>query len=134
MPPVSVLICYEIIFPGAVVDASDRPSWLLNVTNDGWFGVSSGPFQHLANARLRAIEEGLPLVRSANTGISAVFDAYGRVVSRLGMQKAGVIDTALPRALSPTLYARFGDGMFLLLLLVLFAACVKWRPSAAPVE
>lgn len=134
MPPVSVLICYEIIFPGAVVDPLDRPTWLLNVTNDAWFGVSSGPYQHLANARMRAIEEGLPMVRSANTGISAVFDAYGRRLSSLGLEKTGVIDTALPRALSPTLYARLGDVTFLALLLSLLAICVNWRASIARVE
>jgi apolipoprotein N-acyltransferase len=134
MPPVSVLICYEIIFPGAVVDPLNRPAWILNVTNDAWFGVSSGPFQHLANARMRAIEEGLPLVRSANTGISAVFDAYGRMISSLDLQKTGVIDTALPRPLPPTPYARLGDWMFLALLLALTAFCVKWRAAIARVE
>lgn len=134
MPPVSVLICYEIIFPGAVVDPFNRPTWILNVTNDGWFGVSSGPFQHLANARMRAIEEGLPLARSANTGISALFDAHGRMISSLGLQKTGVIDTALPRPLSPTPYARLGDWMFFALVLGLLALCVKWRASIARVE
>ncbi|MDF3073193.1 MAG: lnt [Alphaproteobacteria bacterium] len=127
MPPVTVLICYEIIFPGAVVDAKDRPQWILNITNDAWFGVSSGPYQHLANARIRAIEEGLPLVRSANTGISAVIDAYGRTLSRLDLEKTGVIDTGLPLALPPTLYARFGDWMFLLLLLAVTGLCLRRR-------
>lgn len=127
MPPVTVLICYEIIFPGAVVDPRDRPQWILNVTNDAWFGVSSGPYQHLANARMRAIEEGLPLIRSANTGISAVIDAYGRTVSRLGLEKTGVIDTALPHALAPTPYARFGDWTFLLLLMVVTGLCLARR-------
>lgn len=132
LPPATILICYEIIFPGAVVDAGDRPQWIVNVTNDAWFGVSSGPYQHLANARMRAIEEGLPLIRSANTGISAAIDSYGRVISRLDLEEAGVIDTSLPRALSPTLYARLGDWMFLLFLLVIAAACVKRRAIKSP--
>jgi apolipoprotein N-acyltransferase len=127
MPPVTVLICYEIIFPGAVVDPKDRPQWILNITNDAWFGLSTGPYQHLANARIRAIEEGLPLVRSANTGISAVIDAYGRTLSRLDLEKTGVIDTGLPLALPPTLYARFGDWMFLLLLIAVTTLCLRRR-------
>jgi apolipoprotein N-acyltransferase len=109
VPAFSPLICYEIIFPGAVVDETDRPAWIVNVTNDAWFGNSSGPYQHLASARLRAIEEGLPLVRSANTGISAVIDAFGHVRAQLGIERTGVIDEALPAALPPTLYARLGD-------------------------
>ncbi len=134
LPPVSVLICYEIIFPGAVVDPADRPQWLLNVTNDAWFGISSGPYQHLANARMRAIEEGLPLVRSANTGISAIFDSYGRTVAQLGLEKTGVIDNALPHALPPTPYARFGDWAFAVLLIGIAALCVNPRRSIVPVE
>lgn len=117
LPPVSPLICYEAIFPGAVLDPAARPAWLLNVTNDGWFGTTSGPYQHLAAARLRSIEEGLPLVRAANTGISAVTDPYGRIVRRLGLNATGAFDAPLPRALpDPPLYARFGDGLFFLFL------------------
>ncbi|HEY0418315.1 MAG TPA: apolipoprotein N-acyltransferase, partial [Acetobacteraceae bacterium] len=108
LPPAGALICYEAIFSGAVVSRTDRPAWLVNVTNDAWFGNSTGPRQHLAAARLRAVEEGLPLARAANTGISAVFDAYGREQARLEMNTAGTLVAALPGALPPTIYARLG--------------------------
>jgi apolipoprotein N-acyltransferase len=103
------LICYEAIFPGDVVTGKDRPGWIVNLTNDGWFGISTGPYQHLQQARLRAIEEGLPVVRAANTGISAVIDPVGRIVARLGLGLEGVLDSSLPSAIPPTLYARAGD-------------------------
>ena len=119
LPPVAPLICYEVIFPSRVASRDDRPAWLLNLTNDAWFGVSSGPYQHFAAARLRAVEEGVPLVRVANTGISAVVDAHGRVIARLALDREGVLDSVLPRALStPPPYARFGDWISIAVLVV----------------
>jgi apolipoprotein N-acyltransferase len=108
LPPVGALICYEAIFSDQVIDESDRPAWMVNVTNDAWFGNSAGPRQHLAAARLRAVEEGLPLMRAANTGISAGFDARGHELSRLKMQATGVLPVRLPAPLALTLYAKLG--------------------------
>ncbi|CAN0174129.1 unnamed protein product, partial [Discosporangium mesarthrocarpum] len=120
LPAFSPLICYEIIFPGRVANASDRPSWLLNITNDAWFGASAGPHQHFASARLRAVEEGLPVVRAANTGISGVIDAYGRVAASLGLERSGVVDSKLPVAAPDrTIFAKFGNivpGILVLLM------------------
>ena len=105
------LVCYEAIFPGEVEPSGERAGWMLNLTNDGWFGMSSGPYQHFQQARMRAIEEGLPLVRAANTGISAVIDPLGRIVTSLPLGSEGVLDASLPQALAPTLYARMGDAV-----------------------
>ena len=129
LPSVGPLICYEVIFPGEVVDESHRPGWLLNVTNDAWYGLTSGPFQHLAIARVRAVEEGLPVLRTANNGISAAIDPYGRVLSRLGLDEIGVLDVKLPQALSPTIYSQFKDiGIVLLLLCeAIFVAFIARR-------
>ena len=96
----------------------ERPGWLVNVTNDGWFGISSGPYQHFHQARVLAIAEGLPLVRAANTGISAVVDPVGRVVNSLPLGAEGVLDSLLPRPIAPTPYVRFGDSALILLLVV----------------
>ena len=112
-PPAGPLICYEAIFPGEVVDETNRPQWLVNVTNDAWFGISSGPHQHFASARLRAVEEGLPLVRAANTGISGVIDPYGRVIARLGLDRTGVVTATLPQALPKTPFAFWGNWLAL---------------------
>ncbi|MES2710152.1 MAG: apolipoprotein N-acyltransferase [Pseudomonadota bacterium] len=107
LPPFSALICYEVIYPGAVL-GPERPAWILNVTNDAWFGYSAGPYQHLAAARLRAVEEGLPVARAAQTGVSAVYDARGREVVKLGLGAMGSVSTSLPAAGAPTLFARLG--------------------------
>ena len=104
------LICYEAIFPGNVAEAGDRAGWIVNLTNDGWFGISTGPYQHLQQARLRAIEEGLPVVRAANTGISAVIDPMGRIVAKLGLGIEGVLDASLPAAIAPTIYAQITNN------------------------
>ena len=114
------LICYEAIFPGDLRAVPGRADWIVQITNDAWFGSFSGPQQHLAIARLRAAEFGLPLARAANTGISAVIDARGRVLSSLALGEAGFVDAPLPGALPPTLYARFGD-LFLILLVLAVA-------------
>jgi len=124
LPPVAPLICYEAIFPGEVVPEDGRPGVLLNVTNDAWFGRTPGPWQHLAQARLRSVEEGLPLVRAANTGVSAVIDPYGRIIASLGLGVRGVLDTPLPQALGPTVYARLGDATFGVLFFLLLVIAV----------
>jgi len=116
MPRMLPLVCYEIIFPGEAVPAGERPGWLLNLTNDGWFGFSPGPYQHLQQARARAIEQGLPLVRAANTGISAVVDPLGRIVRALPLGTEGLVDAGLPQRIAPTAYVRAGDGFAGLLL------------------
>jgi apolipoprotein N-acyltransferase len=100
----------------------------LHITNDAWFGTLTGPWQHLAQARLRAIEQGLPLLRAANTGVSAVIDARGRVVAKIPLGRAAFIDAALPPPLPPTLYARHGDLPLVLLLLGTVLALVSLRP------
>jgi len=133
LPPFSPLICYEAIFPGAVVDEAHRPAWMLNITNDAWYGFTSGPFQHLAIARVRAVEEGLPLARVGNNGVSALFDPYGRVVGRLDLDAVGVLDVKLPRALAPTFYSRFGDAFFFAALLFMIVGVAAHRSVAGRV-
>ncbi|MFN7598385.1 MAG: apolipoprotein N-acyltransferase, partial [Cereibacter sp.] len=121
------LICYEAIFPQGVRGAPGRADWILQITNDAWFGTLTGPFQHLAQARLRAIEQGLPLVRVANTGVSAVIDAKGRVLAAIPLGEAAFLDRALPPALAATPYARWGDGPVLALLAAFAATLAFWK-------
>jgi apolipoprotein N-acyltransferase len=149
------LVCYEIIFPGDAVPRSgetgwfyrhfgrylgwptvtgtgERPGWLLNLTNDGWFGASAGPYQHFQQARVRAIEEGLPLVRAANSGISAVIDPLGRIVKSLPLGSMGVLDAPLPQPIAPTPYARLGDGPVGVIVGIAFLWVMgsRWRSRA----
>ena len=120
LPPFGALICYEAIYPAQLVDEHDRPDWLVNITNDAWFGNSTGPRQHLAAARMRAVEEGLPLVRAANTGITGAFDALGRELGRLPARTAAQMVVSLPGQRGPTPFSR--QGLVIPLLLSL-AAC-----------
>jgi apolipoprotein N-acyltransferase len=126
-PSAIPLICYEIIFPGEAVPPGERPGWLLNVTNDGWFGNSTGPYQHFQQARIRAIEEGLPLVRAANTGISAVVDPLGRILNALPLGAEAVLDSPLPQRIDATPYARAGDTPAAVLVAVAFVVCGRRR-------
>ena len=117
-PPFSPLICYEIIFPGSVVDAENRPAWIVNLTNDGWFGDTPGPWQHLQQSVVRAVEEGLPVVRAANSGVSAIIDPYGRVRAQRGVEMVAVLDGALPVALRPTIYSKYRDSLYFALIIL----------------
>jgi apolipoprotein N-acyltransferase len=128
LPAFSPLICYESIFPLAARDPRDRPDWILIATNDAWFGRSSGPIQHLNLASYRAIETGLPVVRSTPTGVSAMIDPWGRVIDdqRLEPGESGVIDARLPRPATKTLYGRFGDLLFWLAVLAGLATAAPW--------
>jgi apolipoprotein N-acyltransferase len=123
LPALGPLICYEAIFPAEVMpygqSAGQRPAALINVTNDGWFGNTTGPRQHLHQTRVRAVEEGVPIVRAANNGISAVMDAHGRIVARLGMNVRGSLDSALPVIAKSTWYGRYGDRTFFVLWVLL---------------
>ena len=112
LPMLQPLICYESLFPGFTGTRGPRPAWIVNVSNDAWFGRTSGPWQHLNLASYRAIEEGLPLVRATPTGVSAVIDPLGRTRARLGLGERGVIDAAVPAALSPTPYSRWRELPF----------------------
>mgnify|MGYP000188554099 CR=1 FL=1 len=108
LPPVSILVCYEAIFPEFAVSGTNRPEWLLNVTNDAWFGMSSGPYQHFAMARMRAVEQGLPLIRVANTGITAYIDEYGRVKKKLALGEKAILDVPLWHSgVTGTIYTKY---------------------------
>ena len=109
---VGALICYEAIFPGVARKSAGRPDVLLNITNDGWFGNTTGPRQHFHAARVRAVEEGLPLVRAANNGISAVIDPRGRIVSKLELNERGIFDASVPQPSSPPFYGRYGEWIY----------------------
>lgn len=125
LPPIVGLICYEAIFPAAVVQGPARPGLIVNVTNDGWFGNTTGPRQHLHQSRVRAVEEGLPLIRAANNGISAMIDAHGRITALLDLNVRGVIDPVIPPAADPPPYAGWGDRLFILnAVLFLFGAAI----------
>ena len=126
-PTMIPLICYEAIFSSAAVPDGQRPGWLVNVTNDAWFGISSGPYQHFQQTRVLAIAHGLPMIRAANNGISAVIDPVGRVVRSLPLGAEGVLDAELPRPLEPTLFARFGDYGFAAMLAIGFAMVMRRR-------
>ena len=137
LPPVQPLICYEALFPGFTRDGARaarlRPWWIANLSNDAWFGTGLGPEQHLNLASYRAIEEGLPMARATPTGVSAMIDAHGRVIARLPEGAVGVLDTALPRALPPTAYDRYGEIPFwLMLAFSLLAALWPWRRPDRP--
>lgn len=125
---VGPMVCYEVIFSGRVA-GTPRPHWLLNITNDAWFGDSAGPRQHLATARMRAVEEGIPVVQDANTGITAAYDASGRLVAHLSWGKAAVLTVLVPAPLAPTFFAQ--HGRIIPLLLALFCVLVTvpfWKP------
>ncbi len=114
-PPAGLLVCYEIIFPGKVVHSKYRPDWLINVTNDGWYGLSAGPYQHLATAQLRAVEEGLPVVRAAGSGISAIISPYGEIIKSLPLGYKGVLDSSVPQKIAPPFYTFYRNRLVILL-------------------
>jgi apolipoprotein N-acyltransferase len=126
-PAMLPLICYEVIFPGEAVPRGEQAGWILNVTNDAWFGISTGPYQHLQQSRVRAIEEGMPLVRAANNGISAVIDPVGRIVKSLPLGTDGVLDSGLPQRLETTPYGRMGDAVAGLAWLAALALVLRRR-------
>jgi apolipoprotein N-acyltransferase len=128
-PRVLPLICYEAIFPNDISDRNERAGWIVNLTNDGWFGISPGPYQHLQQARLRAIEEGLPIVRAANTGVSAVIDPLGRTVAHLDLGVDGILDSGLPASSAPTTYNRTGDIPAAFMVIAGLAIVVQRRTS-----
>lgn len=120
LPLFNPLICYEIIFPNAVIEDGNRPGWLLNITNDAWFGYSTGPYQHLHQAQIRAIEEGLPVIRVANTGVSAIIDGKGRILKSMPLETGGYFDHGLPKGLPVTLYSQWRSFVFPSFLLIFF--------------
>jgi apolipoprotein N-acyltransferase len=130
-PPASPLICYEIIFPDEVTESSARPGWLLNVTNDAWFGSSAGPYQHFHQAQVRAVEQGLPLARAANTGISALIDPYGRILAKISLGEKGVIDVDLPKVGPSTFFVQFGFVLEISTIVLALAAWLACRVQSS---
>jgi apolipoprotein N-acyltransferase len=133
LPDAMPLVCYEAIFPiefGGLMSGADRPTWLLNVTDDAWFGLTPGPYQHFAQARLRAIELGVPLVRDANSGISAVLDGFGREIAVAPLGAEGVLDAELPEALAPTLQSHLGSIGAMLIGIAFLAAALTGKRRA----
>ncbi|MBY8976144.1 apolipoprotein N-acyltransferase [Rhodobacteraceae bacterium NNCM2] len=129
LPPFAAAICYEMIFPYQIVAGGPRPGWIVTITNDAWFGGFAGPQQHRDQAKFRAVEQGLPVVRAANTGISAVIDPYGRQTGHLSLHQSGFLDRPLPAALPVTIYGATGDLPTVLMLLGLAIALVWLRYS-----
>jgi apolipoprotein N-acyltransferase len=127
LPPVAATICYEAIFPGEIVPLGQRPGLILNVTNDAWFGDTPGPHQHFAQSRVRAVEEGLPLVRAANNGISAVVDPYGRIVASLQLNVEGALDSGLPLTVARPLFGQLGHFPLAALIFLCAATCIVAR-------
>jgi apolipoprotein N-acyltransferase len=127
LPPVGPLICYEAIFPAQVVQSQTRPGVLVNVTNDGWFGITTGPHQHFQQARARAVEEGLHLLRVANNGISASIDPYGRVLAKIELNAEGTIDGMISKPLTLPVYAQAGDIVFLIMSVCVFLTLIVGR-------
>jgi apolipoprotein N-acyltransferase len=127
MPPFAPLICYEAVFPNQVVNSADKPQWILNLTNDAWYGRSSGPYQHLAIVRVRAIEEGLPLVRAANNGISAIISPYGEVIGKLDLYKVGVLDFYLPKPLPSTVYSQYHNLVYGLMMIIVLCFLITLK-------
>lgn len=122
------LICYEIIFSGNIVRKTGKPKWMVLLTYDGWYGESSGPYQHLVAAQMRAIEEGISIVRSANSGISAVISPYGQVLAKIGLNQKGILDADVPLALAhDTLFGKYGNTLFYLLATALLVLSLIFR-------
>ena len=134
LPSFAPLVCYEAIFPLSMPASGLRAKWIVNVTNDAWFGTSAGPAQHFEQARFRAIEEGLPLIRAANTGISAIIDARGKVLKRLDTGAIGILTAPLPRPVSTTFYGRFGDLFYALLVVSLLGVAVAGARKLRPIQ
>ena len=118
-PSFGISICYEIIFPHQIINPKDKPDWLINLTNDGWYGISQGPYQHLVTTQLRAIEEGRTIVRAANTGISAIINPYGKILAQIPLNERKILDINLPKQLYiKTIYGEYGNYLPLILALV----------------